>query len=116
MIIQRKDMRSEVRSQMKGGVGDVTVLHLVECDDLPNIRYVGEMTLPPDTSIGMHTHDKETEYYLITEGTGYVDEGEGNEEVRVIKGDVIVTGNGATHSIRNGGSTDLLVTAFIVTE
>ena len=115
MIVRRKDMRTQVRSQMKDGVGDVTVLHLVECDDLPNVRYIGEMTLPQGASIGMHTHDKETEYYIISEGIGYVDEGDGNE-VKVTKGDVIVTGNGATHCIRNGGHTDLLVTAFIVTE
>jgi quercetin dioxygenase-like cupin family protein len=115
MIIRTKDMRSEVRGQMKGGVGDVTVKHLVECESLANIRFVGEMTLPQGAGIGMHTHDKETEYYIITEGIGYVDEGDGTE-IKVTKGDVIVTGDGSTHCIRNGGHTDLIVTAFIVTE
>lgn len=115
MIIRRKDMKEQVRSQMKGGLGNVTVLHLVECDNLPNIRFVGEMTLPQGASIGNHTHDKETEYYLISEGIGYVDEGDGNE-VKVTKGEVVVTGGGATHCIRNGGHTDLKIIAFIVTE
>ena len=32
------------------------------------------------------------------------------------KGEVIITGGGATHSIRNGGTTPLKVIAFIVTD
>ena len=113
MIIRRKEMRTQVRSQMKGGVGDVTVLHLVECDELPNIRCAGEMTLPQGASIGDHLHDTETEYYLITEGIAVVVDG--GRECRVGKGDMIVTGGGASHSIRNAGHTPLKVTAFIVT-
>jgi len=98
---------------MKGGKGDVTVLHLVECDNLPNIRYVGEMTIPRGAGIGEHTHDAETEYYLITEGIAIAEDD--GKEVRLGKGDVVVTGGGASHSIRNAGHTDLRVTAFIVT-
>lgn len=113
MIIRRKDMRVEVRGQMKGGTGEVTVLHLAECDELPNIRFAGEMTIPRGASIGDHLHDAETEYYIISEGIASVmDNG---QECRVGKGDVIVTGGGASHSIRNAGHTPLKVTAFIVT-
>ena len=113
MIFRPKDMRTQVRSLMKGGVGDVTVLHMVECDDRPNIRFVGEMTLPPGASIGDHTHDKETEFYIITDGIGVVNDN-GKDE-RVGRGDVIVTGGGATHRIRNAGTTPLVIIAFIVT-
>ena len=41
MIVRRKDMRTQVRTLMKGGKGTVTVLHLVEAEDLPNVRFVG---------------------------------------------------------------------------
>ena len=69
-------MRTQVRSLMKGGVGDVTVLHFVETDDLPNVRFVGEMTLPPGASIGVVF--------------------DGGDDHRVGRGDIIVTG-GASH-------------------
>jgi len=113
MIVRRKDMRVQVRPNMKGGTGEVTVLHLVECDDLPNIRYVGEMVIPRGAGIGEHTHDAETEYYLITEGIAIATDN--GREYRIGKGDVVVTGGGASHSIRNAGHTPLKVTAFIVT-
>ncbi len=117
MIVRRNDMRTQVRDAMKGGVGSVTVLHLVECDDLPNVRFIGEMTLPPGASIGDHAHENETEYYIITDGVGVVTEGaQGKkEDSRVGRGDVIVTGGGASHAIRNRGSTPLRILAFIVT-
>jgi len=113
MIVRREDMRTEVRPEMRGGQGEVTIRHLVQCDDQPNVRFIGEMTIPPDAGIGDHRHDAETEYYLITEGHGVVlDEG---EDHRVTRGDVIVTGGGASHRIRNAGSADLKIIAFIVT-
>ncbi len=113
MIVRRKDMRTQVRTLMKGGKGSVTVLHLVEPDDLPNIRFVGEMTIPAGASIGEHAHETETEYYIITDGVGVVTED--RVDHRVGCGDVIVTGGGASHSIRNRGSTELKILAFIVT-
>ncbi|MHC5057817.1 MAG: cupin domain-containing protein [Planctomycetota bacterium] len=113
MIIRPKDMRTQVRREMKGGPGEVTVVHCVECDDLPNIRFVGEMTLPPGAGIGDHEHGAETEYYIITEGIGLVRETD--TDIKVCKGDVVVTGGGASHSIKNGGHTPLKILAFIVT-
>jgi mannose-6-phosphate isomerase-like protein (cupin superfamily) len=71
------------------------------------------MTLPPGAGIGKHEHDTETEYYIITEGIGLVRETDA--DVKVGKGDVIVTGGGAFHSIKNGGHTPLKILAFIVT-
>lgn len=113
MIIRKKDMRTQVRSMMKGGKGDVTVLHMVETDDLPNIRFVGEMTLPQGASIGDHEHGEETEYYIITDGVGMVLDG--GQDHRIGRGDVIVTGGGQSHRIRNIGSTPMKIIAFIVT-
>ena len=82
MIIRRNDMQTQVRKDMKGGAGEVTVLHLVDCENLPNIRFVGEMTLPENASIGQHTHDTETEYYVINEGIGIVTEKDGEKKYR----------------------------------
>ncbi|MCP4453008.1 MAG: cupin domain-containing protein [Planctomycetes bacterium] len=113
MIVRKQNMRTEVRTNMKGGTGEVTVLHLVDTENLPNIRYVGEMTIPPGAGIGKHPHDQETEYYIITEGIAIATDNGRTE--KVTKGEVVVTGGGASHSLRNGGSTPLKVIAFIVT-
>ena len=112
MIIRPKDMRTQVRPLMKEGKGEVTVLHMIECEDQPNLRFLGEMTIPVNASIGDHEHDTETEYYIITEGIGLVRETD--TDIKVCKGDVVVTG-GASHSIKNGGHTPLKILAFIVT-
>lgn len=40
---------------------------------------------------------------------------ETDEDIKVDKGDVVVTGGGASHSVRNGGHTPLKILAFIVT-
>ncbi len=113
MIVRKKEMRTQVRANMKGGTGEVTVLHLVDPENLANVRFVGEMTIPPGASIGEHGHAQETEYYLIAEGIAVASDNGKEEKVR--KGEVIVTGGGATHSLRNSGTTPLKVIAFIVT-
>ena len=68
----------------------------------------------PGSGIGQHKHIKETEYYIITEGSGVVLEDDGKKDV--IKGDVVVTGNGQSHSIENTGDTVLKFIAVIITE
>jgi len=113
MIIRPKDMKTQVRSLMKEGKGEVTVLHMIDCEDQPNLRFLGEMTIPVNASIGDHENETETEYYIITEGIGVVLDG--GEDHRVTRGDLIVTGGGKSHRIRNAGSTDLKIIAFIVT-
>ncbi len=113
MIIKPNAMTDEVRSSMRGGAGEVSLHHFVSCKEQKNIRLLCEMTLPPGAGIGDHRHEQETEYYIVTAGKGtVVDNG---EECDVSAGDVIVTGDGASHSIRNAGDTPLKVIAVIVT-
>lgn len=114
MICRRKDMPTQVRPEMKGGSGEVTVTHFVDTKNLKNIRLLGELSLPKGTSIGQHPHENETEYFVILEGTAIATDN-GREEI-VNKGEVIITGHGATHSIRNEEETTLKVLAFIITD
>ncbi len=110
MVTRRNSMRSQVRAEMRGGTGSVKITNLV--DELPHGRLLAEITIPPGGSIGEHTHDEETEYYIITSGTGVVvDDG---VEVDVSPGDVVTTGGGATHSIRASGQSPLVFIALII--
>lgn len=113
MIVRRADMKVEQKEKMRGGDGVVTMRHLVDGSTMKNARLLAEATLPPGASIGDHDHVSETEYYLILSGNGtVVDDG---AEKPVGPGDVVVTGNGARHSIRNTGSVPLVFHAVIVT-
>lgn len=113
MIVHRKDMKVEHKEKMRGGEGSTTVVQFVDPTSMKNARLLAELTLPPGASIGEHPHDSETEYYIILSGTGKViDDG---VEQPVSPGDVVVTGNGARHSIINTGKVPLVFHAVIVT-
>ena len=113
MVVQRNKMGTEVKEKVQSGEGNAEFVHLVECEHEKNIRLLSEITLKPGCSVGYHRHDKETEYYLILSGTGTVNDN--GTDILVQAGDVMVTGNGESHSIKNTGTTPLLFHAIIVT-
>jgi len=114
MIIKRTDMKVENRKEMRGGSGQVNIVHLTDPASMKNARLMAELTLKPGSGIGLHRHDKETEYYIITEGSGLVNEDDGTKPVS--KGDIVITGNGASHSIENNSNETLKFIAVIITE
>lgn len=114
MIIKKKQMKKDIRSQMRGGNGDIEITHLVNKEDLKHSRLLGYITIPVNGSIGDHEHLDETEYYIVLKGIGIVVDD--NIEKEVESGDVVVTGGGATHSIRNTGNIPLEMIAIIILE
>jgi len=113
MVIERKNMKLEVKESMRGGEGKTEILHLVDCEKEKNIRMLAEITLQPGCSIGNHSHDSETEYYIILSGSGMINDN--GAEVPVKTGDVVITGGGSSHSISNTGAVPLALHAVIVT-
>ncbi len=112
MIIKPADMTHESAHNMRGGPGTVEIRHLVPREKVPHGRLMAEMTLPVGAGIGDHEHKNETEYYILTEGEGVVvDNG---VEVPVKAGEVVVTPDGNSHSIRNTGSVPLKMYAVIL--
>ena len=113
MVIQRNEMKIENKEHMRDGEGVAKLTYLLDGSTQKNARMFAEITLDPGCSIGYHQHDSETEYYFIISGTGTVND-DGND-VQVKQGDSIITGNGASHSIKNTGSVPLVFHAVIVT-
>ena len=113
MIIKNSEMIKEVKKNMRGGEGEVSLLHYVNKEELKNARLMTRITIPAGAGIGEHDHVNETEYYIILSGEGIVND-DGVEKT-VSPGEVVVTGNGAKHSIRNNGSADLVMIAVIIT-
>ena len=114
MILTSKDYYVHVRSNLKGGDGEITVTEYFPAAKMINCRLLCEQLIPVGGSIGLHTHIKETEFYIITQGKGRVVEDDG--EAEVVVGDVVVTTDGESHSIYNIGEEDLKMTAIIVTQ
>lgn len=113
MVLKKENMSTVVRSRLKGGRGDISFLNFADCTNFRNCRLLSEMTLPVGASIGEHTHENESEYYIISEGTGLaVDNG---VEKTVEKGDVVVTNHGESHKLVNTGDVPLKAIAIIVT-
>ena len=113
MVYKKENMKTYVRSNMKGGEGDISFIDFADCTDFKNCRLMSEMTIPVGGSIGGHTHINESEYYIITEGTGtVVDNG---VEKTVEKGDLVVTAHGESHKLANTGDVPMKVIAIIIT-
>jgi mannose-6-phosphate isomerase-like protein (cupin superfamily) len=116
MVIQRNGMKTEQKEKMRGGEGTVSFAHFIDGPDSAmrrHTRLAAELTLPPGASIGYHQHTGETEYFVFLEGTGVVNDD--GTEVPVKKGDVMITGNGGSHGVKNTGSAPLVFNAFIIT-
>lgn len=114
MIIERKDMKVEKRPHMRGGSGECTVTMLGGDSSQKHCRLMSEIVIPAGASIGEHEHSGETEYYVILEGHGIVCDDGVNKKVK--PGDVVVTNNGAKHSIATTGDQPLRMIAVIVTD
>ena len=113
MVIHRNEMKIEIKEKMRDGEGKATLVQLVNCENEKNVRLISEISLPPGASIGKHNHENEAEYYIILSGSGLVDDN--GKEVKVEKGDAVITKDGAFHSIVNNGAVPLVFHAVIVT-
>ena len=113
MLKKKNSQEIEKREAMRGGNGTVMVRHFLKPEEIrTRTRLCAELVLPPGASIGVHEHGDEDEIYLIQKGRGLMTDG--GKEFEVATGDAIITGQGASHSIKNAGSDDLVVTAIII--
>ena len=113
MIKRKTQTIIEQRENMRGGVGSVTLEHFFKPEELTaKSRLCAKLTLPPGAGIGLHQHEKEDEIYIILKGTGLLTDG--SVETEVTAGDSILTGNGASHSIKNIGAGPLEMIAVII--
>ena len=113
MLKKKSEQDVEKRSAMRGGAGEVTIRHCLKPEEIKaRTRLCAELILPPGASIGSHDHVDEDEIYLVQKGQGLMTEGD--KEFPVAAGDAILTGQGASHSVKNTGAEDLVITAVII--
>ncbi len=114
MIIRNKDMATENVVNMRGGDGVVIKQTIAPAEPSVHMRLLARFTIKKGCSIGKHQHLGEIEYYYILSGEGVVSEDDGDKPVG--PGDVVITGWGQSHSIRNERDEDLVFVAVIPTE
>jgi len=113
MINTANKMRKEVRSEMRGGTGEITLTHLVEgADMLGKARIAARLSIPPGSTIGEHPHGPDAEIYIIEKGVAIVTDNGARHEMKA--GDAMFIGGGDTHSLANGGDGILEVLAIVI--
>ncbi len=114
MVKKAGEMEREVRQRMRGGSGEVEVLHVFKQAELSSgkARLFARLRLGAGSSIGFHRHEGEEEIFYILSGTGEVSEGGAASTVG--PGDAVLTGGGAGHAIANAGPDPLELLAVIL--
>lgn len=113
MFRHEQESKLEYRENMRGGDGTVTIRHLFTKEELGlNSRLIARITLPPGASIGSHEHTGEREIYHVIQGKASFEEN--GETYLMGPGDSSITGDGASHSIRNVGQEALEFLAVII--
>ena len=114
MLVKHSELTSELKPNMRGGEGTVELLSPPKDLLPPHCRLFAEIVLQPGTSVGLHEHAGETEIYYMLEGEIIADDD--GKEVVFKQGDVLFTGKGAKHSVKNAGSGVARMAAVIITE
>lgn len=106
-------MKQEVKKNMFNGKGEVHFIHLLEEEQKNGmLRVYAQVTLPPYSSIGFHTHKGDGESYYILSGEGmYQDD---HQSYKVSKGDHTFAADGTGHAIENIGEEPLVMMALII--
>lgn len=113
MIKKKSEMKINMIEHMRGGDGTAIREDILSQDDMAkHSRLFSLFTLKKGCSIGEHEHKKETEYYYIVSGKGIVTAKDGERVANA--GDVVITGDGESHSIRNEEDEDLVFVAVII--
>ncbi|AEE14015.1 Cupin 2 conserved barrel domain protein [Thermodesulfobium narugense DSM 14796] len=96
-----------------GGKGELESIALLSLEEFKGKgRMFAHNFLKPGSTIGLHTHKGDFEIYYILNGEGiFVDN---DKEVQVSKGDVLITYDGESHSLKNTGDKDIEFLACII--
>ncbi len=115
MIRRAQELKRDVVKGLRGGQGEVEIVHILEADKNEfngKGKLFARFTLKPGVSVGWHQHSGDFEAYYILSGSGLVNDN--GREAPVQAGDMVLTRNGEYHSIVNNGTEDLVFIALIL--
>ena len=89
-----------------GGTGAVDLYEIWGNSDFrSNVDFIDRLVVPPGSTVGFHKHGKNEEMYIVLEGTGWMKIE--NEEIAVVKGDMILNPMSGRHGLVNNSSEDI---------
>lgn len=107
MLINFNEIETKELKTFKGGEKSVFMQMFSDENNK-----VARIRLEPGASIGLHRHEGTSETIYVVEGNGEMLEEDG-QIVPLKPGDCSYCPEGAEHSLRNPGETDLIVFAVI---
>lgn len=110
MKIVRKNVLSAAKKEVvaHGGEGTIRFVRPFESADFDtDLSFVDYVEIPPEASIGLHTHTDNEEIYFIVQGSGTMSTN--GAAYRVQEGDLIVNRRFWTHGLRNDTNAPLHV-------
>ena len=113
MIRLKKDMETIKVENTGNIVGTINKEIILTPEEMLDKAYMfNRIIVPAGSSIKEHAHQPDAEIYYILEGEVCVTDN--GKEAILHSGDVVFTGNGVTHSIKNIGTTDAVFLAVIL--
>lgn len=113
MVRKHAEMARIEKPEMWGGAGTIHMTQVIREEELMGKgRLFNHITVDPGCSIGLHAHTGEAEFFYILSGSGVASDN--GAEVRLEQGDMLCTGDGESHSLRNDGAQPLELIATIL--
>lgn len=113
MIKDASMFTDEIRSNMRGGQGDVKLRDfLTEAEMNGKGRLFARVTLEPGCSVGYHVHEGDSEIFYVLEGNPVYNDG--GVERQVAPGDVMICPDGTGHGLSNPTDKTAVVMALIL--
>ena len=113
MVIRANECKTEERINMRGGEGSVKIVNFAGKEELLGKgRFFARMTLEPGCSIGEHTHEGDSEIFIVERGCPTYNDG--GTLVEAKPGDVLICPAETNHSIANNTDETVDIIALIV--
>jgi quercetin dioxygenase-like cupin family protein len=114
MIKKKDEGNKEKRVIGATGVGEIELLHKFNKEDMfEKARLCAEITLAPGQVLGEHAHGPDFEIFYMLSGA-LVSFGEGKADEPFLPGDVMLTGGGDKHALRNDSDAPAKMLAIVV--
>ncbi len=108
------EMLSKDLDKCHEGVGAIHWISVLDGNDPggKHVQFFHDDILPPNTSIGVHQHTTDQEYYYIVSGCGMMTLD--GKEYNVTAGDITVVLPGGSHGLTNKSDQDLRIIVISV--
>lgn len=106
---KRADMPSGPIDRCHDGNGAINWIGVLDAEAPggKRLQFIHDDILPPGTSVGVHRHTDDQEYYYIVSGRGVMTLD--GQDVEVAAGDITAVFPGGSHGLKNDSNEDLRI-------